>query len=81
MAPRVTEAGALPAFPCRLILLWGRSGAYKTRAMHNAGYELLRTPLPRTWVNKPLRNGLVAVNTTTRRRVWRVHEPFEGACP
>jgi hypothetical protein len=53
--PRVTEAGALPAFPCRLILLWGRSEAYKIRAIHNAASELRRIPLPRTRVNKAVR--------------------------
>jgi hypothetical protein len=36
---------SLPAFPCRLIL---RSGS-----MHNAGHQLLRTPLLGTWVNRP----------------------------
>jgi hypothetical protein len=49
--PRVTEAGALPIFPCGLILLWGRSEAYKIRAMQDPANELPRIPLPRTRVH------------------------------
>jgi hypothetical protein len=54
--PRVTEAGALSTFPCGLILLWGRSEAYKTENMQHPASELRRIPLPRTSVNRVASN-------------------------
>jgi hypothetical protein len=66
--PRVTEAGALPTFPCGLILLWGRSEAYKIRAMQDPASELRRIPKRRSSQNSPSRADCDDIDPYTRHR-------------